>query len=105
MSEFTVTIKSDLNEENHIYPMDDYKRFRRLYRELNQRLEAGQHETVFIGSKYLVRASIWYVTHQNHVDRIIPETKTKYPPTDEYDVRNPNVWKPEHWKWFIEEHL
>lgn len=72
--------------------------------ELYQRMESGQHETLVIG-KHLVRASIWYINHQKYVDRIVFEIESKYPPTDSYDVRNPNVWKPEHWKWFIEEYL
>ena len=58
-----------------------------------------------IKDKHLIRAAIWYNDHKNSIlNNIDSETKF-YPPTDSYDVVNPRVWKPEHWKWFIGKYL
>lgn len=46
MAEFTVKIKSLATEETHIYSLDKFNEFRRLYKDLEQRLKAGQHETI-----------------------------------------------------------
>lgn len=46
----------------------------------------------------------WYSNHKNHVNRLYYTCSNSYPPTLAYDKNNPSVWKPEHWKWFIDKY-
>jgi len=44
---------------------------------------------------------LWYTGHSQHIMNITSNTEYFYPPTDE-DKNNPSLWKPEHWKWYLE---
>jgi|GEM_PF-2098420 len=48
------------------------------------------------------KASIWYSLHKDHVDKLVSNAKTGYPPTDSLDIKNPNLWKAGHWKWYLD---
>lgn len=47
-------------------------------------------------------AVLWYSDHTNHIKSLIKDTKLSYSPSDNEDKNNPNLWKPQHWKWFVE---
>ena len=49
----------------------------------------------------LEKADMWYCLHKNHVNKLFNSTKTEYPPTELEDIKNPNLWKAEHWRWFL----
>ena len=43
----------------------------------------------------------WYTGHSQHIMNITANTENFYPPSDE-DKDDPKLWKPEHWKWYLE---
>ncbi len=47
------------------------------------------------------RAWVWYKEHHTHVDRMIAESGSAYPPCGSDCIR-PELWKPEHWKWLLD---
>jgi hypothetical protein len=50
----------------------------------------------------------WYRDHYLHVNKLIDNMSNKdlsYPPTEEYDKSRPEVWKAEHWNWFLNIYL
>ena len=49
----------------------------------------------------LEKADMWYCLHKNHVNKLFNSAKTEYPPTELEDIKNPNLWKAEHWRWFL----
>ena len=49
----------------------------------------------------LDKADMWYCLHKNHVNKLFNSTKIEYPPTELEDIKNPNLWKAEHWRWFL----
>lgn len=49
----------------------------------------------------LEKADMWYCLHKNQVNKLFNSTKTEYPPTELEDIKNPNLWKAEHWRWFL----
>ena len=49
----------------------------------------------------LEKADMWYRLHKNHVNKLFNSAKTEYPPTELEDIKNPNLWKAEHWRWFL----
>ena len=49
----------------------------------------------------LEKADMWYCLHKNHVNKLFNSTKTEYPPTELEDIKNPNLWKAAHWRWFL----
>jgi len=57
-----------------------------------------------ISNAHLFKAEQWYLQHQYYVEKNIANVESGYPPSDPYDVRNPNVWKTAHWKWFVEKY-
>jgi len=46
------------------------------------------------------KAFDWCGEHLIHVDRLISDLDSGYPPAEE-DYNQPNLWKPEHWFWFL----
>jgi len=42
----------------------------------------------------------WWNEHHAHVMRLIQAAGTAYEPTGS-DARRPELWKGEHWKWFL----
>lgn len=42
----------------------------------------------------------WFQKHQNHVYKLVKGAQGCYPPTG-VDCAHPELWKPEHWQWFI----
>ena len=50
-------------------------------------------------SQYL-RAFDWAGEHLLHIGRLIDDIQMGYPPAQE-DYNQPNLWKPEHWFWFL----
>lgn len=50
-----------------------------------------------------LKALLWLKQHRKHVYEMVFHTKNKYPPTEIEDKNNPRLWKPEYWKWFLEE--
>jgi hypothetical protein len=49
----------------------------------------------------LDNADMWYCLHKNHVNKLFNSAKNEYPPTELEDIKNPNLWKAEHWRWFL----
>lgn len=49
----------------------------------------------------VTRAQLWYKAHKQHIDNYVKDEKLSIPPTEPYDKRQPEVWKPIHWKWFL----
>jgi hypothetical protein len=49
----------------------------------------------------ILKATIWLKEHRKHVYNMVFNSRDEYPPTDNEDKNNPNLWKPEHWKWFL----
>ena len=47
------------------------------------------------------RAASWRDLHRAHVDRLLVEAHGAFPPSAE-DARDPRLWKPEHWAWFVQ---
>ena len=54
-----------------------------------------------MSKEVLEKAYMWYCLHKNHVNKLFNSTKTEYPPTELEDIKNPNLWKAEHWRWFV----
>jgi hypothetical protein len=54
----------------------------------------------------LTPAKQWYKAHRNHIDHLIDDECIvfSYPPSYE-DASKPYLWKPEHWKWFLEKQI
>lgn len=42
----------------------------------------------------------YYMRHSEHVLELFYSAEGNYPPSEE-DVNSPELWKPEHWKWYI----
>ena len=51
------------------------------------------------------RANEWYSLHENHVNKLCQMTDKSFPPTLWEDKRDPRLWKPGHWKWFLDKKL
>lgn len=47
------------------------------------------------------KAQTWYDSHKDHVDRLVQSATGAYPPTLAEDCRRPELWKAEHWNWFL----
>ena len=51
----------------------------------------------------IMPAIAWYKKHKMHVDKLVEECDgPAYPPCGSDCIR-PELWKPNHWKWFIRE--
>ena len=46
------------------------------------------------------KALAWYKDHKEHVDKLIVSCNGGYKPSSE-DIIEPALWKPSHWKWFL----
>lgn len=55
-----------------------------------------------LNDNQMTKAEAWYNNHRNHVNKITSETEMVFPPTDSEDKNNPVLWKPSHWKWYLE---
>ena len=44
----------------------------------------------------------WYEKHKLHIKNLIT-CLDKFPPTLNEDKRDCRIWKPEYWKWFVEQ--
>ena len=51
------------------------------------------------------RAKDWYSLHEKHVNKLIGFAEKSFSPTLWEDKRDPRIWKPEHWKWFLNKKL
>lgn len=43
----------------------------------------------------------WYINHRKHIDILILNSELRYAPSLNEDKNNPNLWKAEHWSWFL----
>jgi hypothetical protein len=43
-------------------------------------------------------ANEWYSGHSKHVERLLQEESTSYPPSGS-DCGKPELWKSGHWRW------
>jgi len=50
--------------------------------------------------KFVGIATKWYKEHKIHVTNLVNGIVTDYQPPQE-DMNHPNLWKGEHWKWFL----
>ena len=64
--------------------------------------DAEQCDIHVVSGSYLDSADLWYCLHKNHVNKMYSNAKIGYAPTDALDIENPNLWKPEHWKWYLD---
>jgi hypothetical protein len=51
---------------------------------------------------WMKKAGEWKQQHEEHVNALVTSVTTGYQPSQE-DQQEPNLWKPEHWKWFLEQ--
>ena len=71
------------------------------------------HEAIFEyghSDSYLTFAQAWDAKdfmkrHLPHIFNLIKDLDKGYPPTLQEDKNNPNLWKPEHWFWFIQKYI
>ena len=49
----------------------------------------------------LLNAAKWYAEHQRHVLSVSRRYVGGFPPTDNLDKNQPELWKPQHWAWFL----
>ncbi len=47
-----------------------------------------------------IKAIKWADEHESHVNEMIKNANLSYPPSME-DKNQPNLWKPQHWYWFV----
>ena len=52
-------------------------------------------------TEQFIKADLWRHKHKLHVHTIIKNIKHGYKPSLE-DINHPELWKPEHWRWFDE---
>jgi hypothetical protein len=56
-------------------------------------------------SKEISKARKFYNEHWVYVDKLLNTAKLiGYPPSLAEDIRNPALWKAEHWRWFMDFH-
>ena len=55
-----------------------------------------------VSGSCLEKADMWYCTHKNHVNKLYWQAHIGYAPTEALDINNPELWKPEHWKWYLD---
>lgn len=55
-----------------------------------------------VSGSCLKKADMWYCTHKNHVNKLYWQAHIGYAPTEPLDINNPELWKPEHWKWYLD---
>ena len=46
------------------------------------------------------KALLWSKKHKEHVSNVTKDIDKGYPPSNE-DKNQPELWKPEHWLWFL----
>jgi uncharacterized protein YneF (UPF0154 family) len=73
----------------------------------NEILQARMFEVnkQYLSDEQIRKARSWYDDHRGHVNKLIMSADWSYPPTQAEDKNNPNQWKAEYWKWFVEEIL
>lgn len=49
----------------------------------------------------ILNATIWLKAHRKHVYELVFNARDEFQPTELEDKDNPDLWKPEHWKWFL----
>ena len=54
-----------------------------------------------LSKQQINKAIEWYVSHEEHINRLVKGVLRTYPPTDSEDRNNPALWKAEHWLWFL----
>lgn len=50
------------------------------------------------------KASEWYKKHSNHIINLFESAEKAYAPSKE-DASFPELWKPEHWAWYMITHI
>lgn len=45
-------------------------------------------------------AKKWYNEHKEHVEKLVAQLGPGYPPSGS-DCVKPELWKEDHWKWFL----
>lgn len=64
-----------------------------------------QQNSTVLTSQQIIKAKEWYDLHKYHVLLMKSKVDKYFAPTDGEDKNNPNLWKPEHWLWFLKTHL
>ena len=54
-----------------------------------------------LSTEQTLKTLIWLKEHRKHVYNMVFNSEKEYPPSDNEDKNNPALWKPEHWKWFL----
>ena len=52
-----------------------------------------------------INAIAWYYKHKEYISNLLDDVNASYPPTDSLDINCPDLWKPAHWNWFLQEHI
>lgn len=50
--------------------------------------------------KFVGIATKWYKENKKNISDLVSNTTTDYKPSEE-DMNHPNLWKGEHWRWFL----
>jgi hypothetical protein len=56
-------------------------------------------------NKVVMNARGWYNDHKTYVDSIVDINTRAITPSMEDCLTGPQVWKAEHWAWFIDSNL
>lgn len=56
-----------------------------------------------LSDEQLEEARRFYDNHKNWIHKIMkePDNENEYPPTEVEDKNDPRLWKPQYWKWFV----
>jgi len=90
-----------------LYPLDDIRFDRvepiatRIISDLFQKgYKIVECHYPYLSPKEVAAADSFLNNHKDVVNRA-SEVDKKFPPTDFEDTKDPSLWKPEHWRWFI----
>ena len=74
-----------------------------MFNWMDERNKTGSKLRIgIVSDSCLDSADLWYCLHKNHVNKMYSNAKIGYAPTETLDIENPNLWKPEHWKWYLD---
>lgn len=66
-----------------------------------KRKDRGPELDEILTEEQIGRIFLFYSKRKKFVNSMMKETNKTYEPSKSYDKNNPNVWKPEYWRWFF----
>lgn len=90
LEKYCISLNDDKTKTNIFFTnQDDFKSFKNDLEDYLNFIKSGTG---------------WYYTHADHVTNIIKNVSIFYMPSNE-DLNQINLWKPNHWKWFIKNYI